>query len=101
VNKLPELVVAAFDLLVKERDASLVLAGWGVQRFAEEQGILSRGDITCLESPSDEALAQAMAGVDVAVQLRVPTLGESSGVVGQLLALWKPVNFTGECSYAE
>jgi glycosyltransferase involved in cell wall biosynthesis len=101
VNKLPELVVAAFDLLVKERDASLVLAGWGVQRFAEEQGILSRGDITCLESPSDEALAQAMAGVDVAVQLRVPTLGESSGVVGQLLALGKPVIVTGEGSYAE
>lgn len=101
VNKRPELVVAAFDLLVKERDASLLLAGWGVQRFAEEQGILGREDITCLESPSDEALAQAMAGVDVAVQLRVPTLGESSGVVGQLLALGKPVIVTGEGSYAE
>ena len=101
VNKLPDLVVAAFNLLVKERKAHLTLAGWGVQRFAEERSLLGREDITCLESPSDELLAQAMAGVDVAVQLRIPTLGESSGVVGQLLALGKPVIVTGEGSYAE
>lgn len=101
LNKLPKLVVGAFDLLRRETEANLVLAGWGMRAFCETHGLLGREDVTCLESPSDEALAHAMASVDVAVQLRVPTIGETSGVVGQLLALEKAVIVTGEGSYAE
>ena len=42
-----------------------------------------------------------MAGVDVAVQLRSPTFGESSGVVNQLLAVGTPLVVTGEGSFAD
>lgn len=100
-NKQPDKVLEAFEVLRKTRPARLLLAGWGVSGFAEAHRIQGRDDITCLESPADAELFEAMASVDVAVQLRVPSLGESSGVVGQLLALGKPIVVTGEGSYAE
>lgn len=100
-NKQPGKVVEAFEILRRTHPARLLLAGWGVSGFAETRRLQGREDITCLESPSDADLFDAMAGVDVAVQLRVPSIGESSGVVGQLLALGKPVVVTGEGSYAD
>lgn len=100
-NKQTHLVVDAVERLSRHRPVHLMLAGWGVRRFCRRHRLFNRPYLTWLDSPTDETLAAAMAGVDIGVQLRVPTKGESSGVVGQLLAIGKKVIVTGEGSYAE
>jgi glycosyltransferase involved in cell wall biosynthesis len=77
-------------LMLKRRghDVKLVMAGYRMGHFARKHADeIRRLDAVIVESPSDVELAELMAGVDVAVQLRTRHLGESSGVVPQLLAL--------------
>jgi glycosyltransferase involved in cell wall biosynthesis len=100
-NKRPDLVVKAFEQLAKQRSAHLTLAGWGMGAFCKSLGLLGRKDVLCLDAPSDEQLEEAMAGVDIAVQLRVPTIGETSGVICQMLALGTRIIVTDVGSYAE
>ena len=72
-----------------------------VQWYCKRYRLFDRPYLTWLDSPTDEALAAAMASVDIGVQLRVPTKGETSAVVGQLLAIGQKVIVTGEGSYTE
>ncbi|HYK94610.1 MAG TPA: glycosyltransferase [Candidatus Dormibacteraeota bacterium] len=98
--KLPDLVVAACDVLAATRPIELVIAGFGVESYVTRYGLL-REYLTLLESPTDDELQRAMAGVDCGVQLRFPESGESSGVVNQLLALHKQVVCTRTGSFVQ
>ncbi len=94
-------LVQAFLLLRRRRAAELLLAGWEARSYCRRTGISSVAGVEVLDAPNDERLFAAMRCVDVAVQLRTPTFGESSGVVHQLLALGTPLVVTNEGSFAE
>jgi glycosyltransferase involved in cell wall biosynthesis len=96
-----DLVSQALALLRPRRPVELVIAGWEAGRYCRRTGLDRRGDVTVLDSPDEAALTTAMRSVDVAVQLRAPTFGESSAVVAQLLGLGTPVVVTAEGSFAE
>mgnify|MGYP002630071279 FL=1 len=96
-----DLLVAAADILGRRRDVRLVIAGWEARRYCRRSGLDRRAGVEVHDSPDDAALAAAMRSVHVAVQLRSPTFGESSGVVSQLLALGTPVVVTGAGSFTE
>lgn len=81
--------------------ATLVLAGFGVGRFARRHGLDKVPWVEIHDAPSDRALLELMDSVDAAVQLRLVTEGESSGVVAQLLGLGKPVLATASGSFLE
>ncbi len=99
-SKQPAVLLAACDILAARRPIDLLLAGYGVTESGPEHGF-ARDYVTFLDAPSDAALQDAMAPVDVAVQLRYPDRGESSGVVNQLIALGRPVVCTRTGSFAE
>ncbi|MFM1902726.1 MAG: hypothetical protein RLZZ440_626, partial [Planctomycetota bacterium] len=96
-----DLVGQALAHLRRHRPVELVIAGWEAGRYCRRTGLDRRADVTVLDSPGEATLATAMQSVDVAVQLRAPTFGESSGVVSQLLGLGTPVVVTAEGSFAE
>jgi hypothetical protein len=72
-------------------DTTLVLAGYGMDRYVAERGWSGRPGVEVYDSPGEEELGSLMAGVDVAVQLRNADLGESSGVIARLLAIGTPI----------
>lgn len=84
------------------RDTRLVVAGFGVNDYVERHARLLDGvDLQVFDGPTDVEFVQAMSHVDVAVQLRKENLGESSGVVPQLLQLGKPVVVNAIGSFTE
>jgi len=95
-----DVLARAVAILQRRRPTRLVIAGWEARRGCRRLGLAGR-DLEVLDGPDDEALVEAMRGVHVAVQLRSPTFGESSGVVNQLLALGTPLVVTCEGSFAE
>ena len=91
-SKKTELILEAFRLIrAVQPSATMVLAGYQAAAYAQNGCILNEPGLTVVDSPSDNALLSLMAGVDVAVQLRLRNSGESSGVIPQLLALDVPV----------
>jgi glycosyltransferase involved in cell wall biosynthesis len=83
-----ELVVNACAQLSRAgKDVVLVMAGFGVEKFALEAKA-SYPSLRLEYSPqtTDKELLDLMDTVHVAVQLRVKNLGESSGVVASLIA---------------
>jgi glycosyltransferase involved in cell wall biosynthesis/SAM-dependent methyltransferase len=91
-SKKTELVLEAFRLIrAQQPDATLVLAGYQAAAYARDRGLLHEPGLSVVESPGDSDLHALMTGVDVAVQLRLRNLGESSGIIPQLLALDVPV----------
>jgi hypothetical protein len=84
--------VRALKALLKRRViGSAVFAGYHAkQRFQERFGGIPAG-FHVYDSPSDSELAGLMDAIDVGLQLRRFDLGESSGVVPQLLRLGKTV----------
>jgi glycosyltransferase involved in cell wall biosynthesis len=95
-----DILARAVATLRRRRPVQLVIAGWEARRGCRRLGLAAAG-LEILDGPDDAALLAAMRGVDVAVQLRSPTFGESSGVVNQLVALGTPLVVTGEGSFAE
>jgi len=87
--------------LVRRRPARLVMAGWNMADYARRIGIASLPFVEIHDQPDDDEMRRLMRSVDVAVQLRQTTHGESSGAVGELLASGTPVVVTGEGSFAE
>jgi hypothetical protein len=79
----------------------LVIAGWEASSYCRRTGIAAIPGVEVSDAPDDLSLLDTMRGVDVAVQLRTPTFGESSGVVNQLLALGTPLVVTGEGSFTD
>lgn len=96
-----DLVSDAVTILRRHRPVQLVIAGWEARRYCRRAGIAGKASVEVIESPGDERLREAMRGTDVAVQLRSPTFGESSGVVNQVLALGRPLVVTDAGSFAE
>jgi len=100
-SKRLDLVARALCLLARGRPVRLSVAGWAAASHCRRTGIDTLPFVEVHDSPRDRRLDELMRGVDVAVQLRVPTHGESSGAVARLLGLGKQVVVTGAGSFAE
>jgi len=101
-KRIIELIGAVRRLEAEGTRVRLVLVGFGVADFMRRNAdSLSGLDILHHDGPSDLQLANYMRGVDVGVQLRTENLGESSGVVPQLLMLSRPTIVSGIGSFAE
>jgi glycosyltransferase involved in cell wall biosynthesis len=96
-----DVLARALTILRRRRPARLLIAGWEARAYCRRTGIDRVTGVEVVDAPDDESLADLMRGVDVAVQLRQPTFGESSGVVNQLLWLGTPLVTTDEGSFAE
>ncbi len=94
-KKLNVLLDAFRHLRARDPQTELVLSGYGMSAFTEEPGLRVH------ESPSDEVFEALMASVDVAVQLRSATFGESPGTVSQLVALGRPTIVARIGAFAE
>jgi glycosyltransferase involved in cell wall biosynthesis len=96
-----DLVARAVGLLARRRRVRLTIAGWATARHCRRHGVSALSFVEVHDGPTDEQFATLMREVDVAVQLRVPTHGESSAAVTRLIGLGTPVVVTGEGSFTE
>ncbi len=96
-----ELVAKSLAVLARRRHVRLTVAGWSARRHCRRTRIRSFPFVEVHDDPTDGRLDELMRSVDVAVQLRAPTCGESSGAVARLLGFGKQVVVTGEGSFVE
>jgi glycosyltransferase involved in cell wall biosynthesis len=96
-----DVVARAVTILRRRRPARLLVAGWEARSYCRRAGLAALAGVEVLDAPDDDTLISAMRSVDLAVQLRSPTFGESSGVVSQLLAIGTPLVVNDEGSFAE
>ncbi|BDU75310.1 hypothetical protein METESE_02680 [Mesoterricola sediminis] len=96
-----EVLLEAMGQVTAQEPATLVLAGYEVGRFAHRHGLDRLPWIEIHDSPPDDRLTALMESVDVGVQMRSQTQGESSGVVAQLLSLGRPVIVSRTGGFAE
>jgi len=93
-KRIPELL-RAFAALRRERPgARLLLVGGAGERFDVERRLERLGltdGVTRLDYVPEERMWSLMAACDVLVNLRYPTMGETSGSVVRALALGKPL----------
>jgi hypothetical protein len=81
---------------------SLILAGFHAGEFVEKHEDLFREfEKEVFDSPTDVELVNCMRKCHIAVQLRTYTLGESSGIIPQLLMLEKDIIVTATGSFVE
>jgi glycosyltransferase involved in cell wall biosynthesis len=93
-KRIPELLDAFGRLLSRRPEAQLVLAGGASPGFDLTELIESRnlGDaVVRYDYLSEQALWQLIADSDVLVNLRSPTMGETSAMVVRALSLGKPL----------
>ena len=94
-KRIPELLDATAKVRKAHPDVTLLLVGptspgFDLERRLQRLGLAEEGLVR--EGWTDEArLWQLMAGADVAVNLRHPTMGETSGSVIRALSLGKPL----------
>ena len=94
-KRIPELLDATAKVREAHPDVTLLLVGptspgFDLERRLQRLGLAEEGLVR--EGWTDEArLWQLMAGADVAVNLRHPTMGETSGSVIRALSLGKPL----------
>ena len=100
-QKHPELLLAAIKRLAKSRPVSVTFAGFGVRDYCAKHKLDTSPFVKILDSPSDAAIRDVMSDIHVAVQLRFPTSGESSAVVGELIAMGKPLIVTDTGSFSD
>jgi glycosyltransferase involved in cell wall biosynthesis len=88
-----DIVIDAVSEIRKKTDLNLqlVVAGYNAESFFSQHSYLRHEHIHIFDSPTDQKLIRLMNSVDLAVQLRLRALGESSGIVPQLLYLRKNV----------
>jgi hypothetical protein len=80
----------------------VLMAGYGVREYLRNHGRDFDGlDLRSFDGPTDPQLLRCMAETDVAVQFRSKNLGESSGIVPQLLCLGKTVLVSDIGSFKE
>ncbi|MEX2102778.1 MAG: glycosyltransferase family 4 protein, partial [Gaiellaceae bacterium] len=95
-KRIPQ-VLESFALLRKRRpDALLVLAGWTSPRLALDERLsrlgLERGrEVLVLDYVDEARLWSLIRSCDVCVNLRSPTMGETSAMVVRMLAVGTPV----------
>jgi hypothetical protein len=100
-SKRLDVVAASLEQVARKRPVRLTVAGWAAARQCRLTGVDRLPFAEIHDAPTDDVLDALMRGVDVAVQLREPTHGESSGAVARLLGLGKQVVVTGEGSFME
>jgi glycosyltransferase involved in cell wall biosynthesis len=94
-KRIPELLDATAKVREAHPDVTLLLAGpmspgFDLERRLQRLGLADEGLVR--EGWADEARLWAlMAGADIAVNLRHPTMGETSGSVIRALSLGKPL----------
>lgn len=100
--KRTELIIEAVQLLRRQiPEVMLLIAGYNAAAYATQIGIETLPFVRIEDAPGDRTLLELMRSVDIAVQLRWSDLGESSGVVPQLLASGVPVIVTAVGSFLE
>jgi glycosyltransferase involved in cell wall biosynthesis len=85
-------------------DSLLLIAGKVQEEYRATFSSLvdsSRDRVVCTGSLGPEKWLQAIRACDVCINLRYPTIGESSAVLSTLLAAGKPVMVSNVGSYAE
>lgn len=101
-KKTIEVVMAVKTLKKMGYNARLLIAGFHARKFADRNArLLNDIDYTLFDGPTDFQLIQCMKSCDIAVQLREKNLGESSGVIPQLLCLGKSVIVSRIGSFSE
>ncbi|HFU1237362.1 MULTISPECIES: glycosyltransferase family protein [Citrobacter] len=100
----PKIIKAVQKLVDKGLKIKLVIAGYLANEYfsnnySSESSI--PGFIEIHDSPNEDELFRLMGTVDLAIQLRKKSLGESSGVVPQLLTLKKNVIVTKIGSFVD
>ena len=93
-KRIPQVLDAFSRLLVRRPEAQLVLAGGHSPGFDLERLLESRnlGDaVVRYDYLAEESLWQLIADSDVLVNLRSPTMGETSAMVVRALSLGKPI----------
>ncbi len=95
-KRIPELLEAFARLHARRPEARLLLVGASAERFdldrrLERLGLAGSPAILREEYVPEERLWSLMAACDVCVNLRFPTMGETSGSVIRVLSLGKPV----------
>jgi glycosyltransferase involved in cell wall biosynthesis len=93
-KRIPQVLDAFSRLLVRRPEAQLILAGSQSPGFDLEQLLAARklGDaVVRYDYLEEESLWQLIADADVLVNLRSPTMGETSAMVVRALSLGKPL----------
>ena len=93
-KRIPQLIEAFRKLLVDRPDAELVLGGSEAPAFEIAPLLDSRSlreSVVCHGYLDEQALWQLISDADVLVNLRSPTMGETSGMVLRALSLGKPI----------
>jgi len=100
-SKRLDLLAQAAGVLARRQTVELVIAGWEASRYCRRLQIPPAVRQEVIDAPDDASLAAAMQRVHVAVQLRSPTFGESSGAVSHLLGLGTPLVVADVGSFSE
>lgn len=101
-DKRVDLVAAAAMRGIDQGTVGTALfAGYGAERARDLFPSPYQDRVTAIGNPDDVMLERCMKMSDVAVQLRARNLGESSGVIPQLLELGVPVVSSRIGSFAE
>jgi glycosyltransferase involved in cell wall biosynthesis len=95
-KRIPELLAAFARLRAKHPDALLVLAGapspsFDVEASLEVNGLRAGEDVLIRGYVPEDGLWGLMAACDICVNLRWPTMGETSAAAVQVLSLGKPL----------
>ncbi|WP_125292400.1 glycosyltransferase family 1 protein [Atlantibacter subterraneus] len=97
----PKIIKAVQKLVNKGIKIKLIIAGYLAEDFFKNTYTTVPDFIEIHDSPDEEELFRLMGSIDLALQLRKKSLGESSGVVPQLLTLKKNVIVTRIGSFVD
>ena len=101
-KKTIDIIQAAIKLRDRPLNVKLILAGYQVKSFVKKYAEdLKNIECEFFDGPTELQLVDCMRQVDVAVQLRSQNLGESSGIVPQLLMLRKSTIVSAVGSFVE
>lgn len=101
-EKCTDTVLAAFAELRRHYpDSELILAGYHAATYARASSLGAEQGIHAIEPQGVDELMALMVSCDVAVQLRRRNLGESSGIIAQLMSVGTPVIATDIGSFRE
>lgn len=86
-EKCTDLVLEAFrEVRAILPEAKLILAGYGAPAYVRTRNIGPEQGVFASEPEDTDSLVEIMASCDVAIQLRRRNLGESSGIMAQLMS---------------
>jgi glycosyltransferase involved in cell wall biosynthesis len=93
-KRIPQVLEAFASLRLKRPDARLLLVGSAGERFDVDRRLERLGlveGVTRIDYVPEDRMWSLMAACDVLVNLRYPTMGETSGSVIRALSLGKPL----------